>query len=187
MQQRFTGRSVCLRPLEDDDLDTMAALYRVTPNYTPALSYGQAAITTLRLQTDLDDARTRPSRILFAVERCADGTLVGIADVEGESTMSNAATIALLLIGGPYQGQSYGSEAADLIEAALFADPNVDLLLAGVDEGSALGMRFWQGRGYAPSGLTTHVPETSRSTVWLAKQRPSALGAAASVQAHQAP
>ncbi len=171
MKQTYTGSSVCLRPLQDDDLDAVVALFRATPNYTAALNYGQATLTKLRLQTDIDDARQHPSRTLFAIERCAAHTLVGIADVEREGTMSDAATITLLLIGGPHQGQGYGSEAADLLEAALFADPNVDLIMAGVDEASELGMRFWQARGYEPSGLTTHDPETSRITVWLAKQR----------------
>jgi RimJ/RimL family protein N-acetyltransferase len=175
MEQTYTGRATCLRPLEDDDLDTIAALYRATPNYSAALSYGQAALTTLRLQTDLDDAREHDSRYLFAVERCADGPVIGMADVQLESTMSNAATIALLLIGGPYQGQGYGSEAADLLETALFAEPGVDLIMAGVDEASELGIRFWQGRGYSMSGLTTHDPATSRRTVWLAKKWGSEL------------
>ncbi len=167
------GHSVCLRPLEDDDLDALVALYRATPNYTPALNYGQETLTTLRLQTDLDDARQHGSRTVFAIERCADTVLVGVADVERESTMSDAATITLLLIGGPYQAQGYGSEAADLIEGALFTDPDVDVIMASVDEASELGIRFWQGRGYKPSGLTTHVPATSRVVVWLAKQRPA--------------
>lgn len=173
MKQMDTGSSVCLRPLEDDDLDAVVALFRATPNYTAALNYGHATLTTLRLQTDLDDARQRSSRTLFAIERCTDHTLVGVADVEREDTMSDAATITLLLIGGPHQGQGYGSEAANLLEVALFADPNVDLIMAGVDEASELGMHFWQARGYDPSGLTTHDPETSRIMVWLAKQRPA--------------
>jgi RimJ/RimL family protein N-acetyltransferase len=118
--------------------------------------------------------------MLLAIERTDDHTIVGIADVEREGTMSDAATITLLVIGGPHQGQGYGSEAADLLEAALFADGNVDLIMAGVDEASELGMRFWQARGYNPSGLTTHDPETSRITMWLAKQR-------SAPQAHQDP
>lgn len=174
MKQTYTGSSVCLRPLQDDDLDAVVALFRATPNYTAALNYGQETLTTLRLQRDLDDARQHPSRSLFAIERTNDHTIVGVADVEREGTMSDAATITLLLIGGPHQEQGYGSEAADLLEGALFTDPNVDLILAGVDEASELGMRFWQRRGYDPSGLTTHDPETSRITVWLAKQRSTA-------------
>ena len=171
MEQSYTGRIACLRPLEDDDLDLIASLYRSTPNYRTALPFGHASISTLRLRAELDDAQQRDSRFLFAIERCSDHAVIGMADVELESTMSEAATISLLLIGGPYQGQGYGNDAAELLETALFSDPTVDLILAGVDEASKQGIRFWQKRGYTFSGRTTHDPATSRTTVWLAKRR----------------
>lgn len=171
MQQRYAGRIACLRPLEDDDVDTIAALYRATPNYRMALP--SAPISALHLHAELDRSRKEDGRYLFAIERCDDNTVVGLADVQLEATMSDAATIAMLVIGGQYQQHGYGSEAAQLLETALFSDPTVDLILAGVDEASKLGIRFWQKRGYDFSGMTTHDPHTSRPMVWLAKKRSS--------------
>ncbi len=175
MEAEYCGQHVCLRPLEDDDLDAVVRLYRSTPNYFAAIGYGHEPVSKLQLQDELADAQRSDGRTLFAIERCDDHALIGVADVHIETIMSDTATIGLLLIGGPYQQQGYGSEAADLIEQALFAEPEVEFIMAGVAEGSELGLRFWQCRGYQYSGVTTHDPETERTTIWLAKKRP-ALG-----------
>jgi RimJ/RimL family protein N-acetyltransferase len=171
MEGESAGLQVRLRPLEDDDLDTVLTLFRSTPNYFAANSFGREPHSTLQLQREFQEAQETDGRALYAITRCADGALVGVADVRLETTMSDTATIALLLIAGPYQQHGYGSEAADLLEQALWADPDVDFIMAGVAESSELGLRFWQSRGYQPSGMTTHDPRTSRTTVWLAKRR----------------
>jgi RimJ/RimL family protein N-acetyltransferase len=173
MDGEYAGQQVRLRPLKDDDLDTVLRLFRSTPNYFAAIGYGRDPYSKLQLQRDFEDAHTSDGRVMYAITRCDDGTLVGVADVRLETTMSDTATIALLLIGGPYQQQGYGSEAAALLEQALWADPDVDFIMAGVAESSTLGQQFWQRRGYQPSGMTTHDPQTSRSTVWLALRRES--------------
>lgn len=173
MEAEYRGRQVCLRPLEDDDLDAVVRLYRSTPNYFAPIGYGREPVSKLQLQNELADAQRSDGRILFAIERCCDHVLIGAADVHVEATMSDTATIGLLLIGGPYQQQGLGSEAADLIEQALFAEPRVEFIMAGVAESSELGLRFWQRRGYQYGGSTTHDPETERTTIWLAKKRPA--------------
>jgi len=175
MQREYVGRLVRLRELEDDDLDAVVVLYRSTPNYFAAIGYGREPASKLQLQTEFMEAQRTDGRTLFAVVRCADDTLIGMADVQLEATMSDTATIALLLIAGPYQKQGYGSDVADMLEQVLFAEPEVEFILAGVAESSVLGQRFWQRRGYQYSGTTTHDPLTSRTTVWLAKKRPVTL------------
>ena len=172
--QEYRGWLVCLRPLRDDDLDTVVRLYRMTPNYFSEIGYGREPVSKLQLQDELADAERTEGRWLFAIERCCDRTLVGVADVYVESTMSDTATIGLLLIGGPYQQQGYGSETADLLERTLFGEPGIEYIMAGVADGSELGLRFWQRRGYQYGGVTTHDPETERTTTWLAKKRPAA-------------
>lgn len=171
MQGEHAGQQVRLRPLEDDDLDAVLTLFRATPNYFAANSFGREPSSALQLHREFQEAQATEGRFLYAIARCADQELVGVADVRLETTMSDTATIALLLIAGPYQQHGYGSEAADLLEQALWADPDVDFIMAGVAESSRLGQRFWQSRGYHPSGMTTHDPQTSRTTVWLAKRR----------------
>ena len=170
MEQVYTGQSVQLRPLEDDDLDAVVSLYRSTPNYFAAIGYGREQASTLGLQHEFLAAQQTDGRTLFAILRRDEPTLIGMADVQIEATMSDTATIAMLLIGGPYQQQGYGSEAAELLEQALCTTPGVEFVMAGVAEASELGQRFWQSRGYQYSGSTTHDPLTSRSTVWLAKR-----------------
>ncbi len=173
MEREYVGRKVCLRPLEDDDLDAVVRLYRSTPNYFAAIGYGREPVSKLQLQDEFANAQRTEGRMLFAIERRSDHLLVGVADVHIEAMMSDTATVALLLIGGPYQQQGYGSEAADLLEQALFIEPEVDFIMAGVAEGSGVGLRFWQRRGYQYGGSTTHDPETERTTIWLAKKRPA--------------
>ncbi len=170
MKQTYIGKQVLLRPLEDDDLDLVVTLYRLTPNYFAAIGYGREPASKLELQRDFMDAQTSDGRTLYAIVRRADQTLVGITDVQLEATMSDTATIAVLLIGGPYQQQGYGSEAADLLEQTICSIPNVEFIMAGVAESSVLGQRFWRTRGFQYSGSTTHDPVTSRTTVWLAKR-----------------
>lgn len=172
MEQEYTGQLVRLRPLEDDDLDVVVNLYRATPNYGATTGLGRGPISKLQLQGEFIEAQQTDGRRLFAIIRCADHALVGVADVQLEGTMSDTATIALLLIGGAFQQHGYGSEAADLLERALFGEPEVEFIMAGVAESSVLGQRFWQSRGYQFSGTTTHDPETSRTTLWLAKRKP---------------
>lgn len=171
MEHEYVGQFVRLRPLEDDDLDTVVSLYRATPNYYATTGFGRGPISKLQLQSEFLDAQQTDGRTLYAIVGCADHALVGVADVELEGNMSDTATIALLMIGGAYQQQGYGSEAADLLEQALFAQPDVEFIMAGVAESSQLGQRFWQRRGYAFSGATTHDPQSSRTTLWLAKRR----------------
>lgn len=171
MDQVYVGQSIRLRLLEDDDLDTVVNLYRATPNYFATTGFGRELTSTLQLQSEFIEAQQTDGRTLFAIERLADRVLVGIADVQLEATMSDTATIALLLIGGAYQQHGYGSEAADLLEQILFAEPEVEFIMAGVAESSLLGQRFWQSRGYEFSGTTTHDPQSSRTTLWLAKRR----------------
>jgi RimJ/RimL family protein N-acetyltransferase len=173
MLQEYSGPLVHLRPLEDDDLDTIIRLYRSTPNYWSAIGYGRDPVSKLQLQSDFLEAQRTEGRHLFAIVRHEDNSLIGVADVQLEATMSDTATIALLLIGGPYQQYGYGSEAADLVEQALFSNPEIEFITAGVAESSRLGQRFWLRRGYQYSGSTTHDPQTSRTTVWLAKKRPA--------------
>lgn len=171
MQTEHIGPSLRLRPLEDDDLDAVVRLIRSTPNYHSAAGFGQQVSSKLQLQSEFVEVEDSPDRALYAIERRDDRTLLGFADVRLESTMSDTATIAFLVIGGPYQQQGYGSEAADLLEHALFADPEVEFVLAGVSDSSVVGQRFWQRRGYEFSGSTTHDPQSSRATLWLAKAR----------------
>lgn len=171
MEHAYVGRSIRLRTLEDDDLDTVASLYRATPNYAATTGFGREPVSKLQLQSEFTEAQQTDGRALFAIERLADRALVGVADVQLEATMSDTATIALLLIGGAYQQHGYGSEAADLLERVLFAEPEVEFIMAGVAESSLLGQRFWQSRGYQFSGTTTHDPASSRTTLWLAKRR----------------
>lgn len=171
MEQEYVGRSIRLRSLEDDDLDAVVSLYRATPNYFATTGFGREPISKLQLQGEFIEAQQTDGRALFAIERLTDPALVGIADVQLEATMSDTATIALLLIGGAYQQHGYGSEAADLLEQVLFAEPEVEFIMAGVAESSTLGQRFWQSRGYQFSGTTTHDPQSSRTTLWLAKRR----------------
>jgi RimJ/RimL family protein N-acetyltransferase len=177
MEQALSGDLVRLRPLEDDDLDAVLRLYGSTPNYFAAIGYGREPVSKLQIQREWSEAQ-HPDRMMYAIECCADDTLVGMADVELEATMSDTATIRLLLIGGPYQRRGYGQQAADLLERSLFADPEIEFVMAGVAESSQLGQRFWQRRGYQYSA-TTHDPVTSRTTVWLAKKRPAPVGEAA--------
>lgn len=164
------GSQIQLRPLENDDLDSVVSLYRATPNYFTAIGFGGEPVSKLALQRDFMEAQRTGSRMLYAVVRRDDHVLVGVADIQLEATVSGTATIELLLIGGPYQQRGYGSEAADILERELCATPNIELVQAGVAETSKLGQRFWQSRGYEYSGSTTHDPITSRSTVWLAKR-----------------
>ncbi|HEX6289712.1 MAG TPA: GNAT family N-acetyltransferase [Herpetosiphonaceae bacterium] len=173
MQQEYVGQLVRLRPLEDDDLDAVMSLYRSTTNYWAAIGYGREPVSKLQLQSDFLDAQRTEGRVLFAIVRCEDNALIGVADVQLEAIMSDTATIALLLVGGQYQQHGYGSEAADLLERALFAQPEIEFIMAGVAETSELGQRFWLRRGYHYSGSTTHDPQSSRTTIWLAKKRPA--------------
>ena len=121
MLQEYSGQQVRLRPLEDDDLDAVMRLYRFTPNYWSAIGYGRDPVSKIQLQTDFWEAQRTEGRQLYAIVRRTDNALIGVADVQLEATMSDTATIALLLIGGPYQQHGFGSEAADLLEQSLFA------------------------------------------------------------------
>ena len=167
MEQEYDGRAIRLR-MWDDDLDTVVTLYHTTPDSFTTTGFGREPVSKLQLQSEFIAAQQTDGRALFGIERRSDRALVGVADMQLEATMSDTATIALLLIGGMYQQQGYGSEAADL-----FAEPEVDFIMAGVAETSLQGQRFWQSRGYQFSGTTTHDPASSRTTLWLAKRRPA--------------
>ncbi|MBA3825243.1 MAG: GNAT family N-acetyltransferase, partial [Ktedonobacterales bacterium] len=75
------------------------------------------------------------------------GTLIGVAET-ALVPPPQGAWVALLVIDRAHQRQGYGTAAADLLEAHLFAQPGITRIGMGVLTHNTPALAFWEGRGY---------------------------------------
>jgi len=161
-----------MRALGAGDYPAAAEIYRQTPRFIVELN-GRPAESINREMVEEDAARAANHGATFAgLFLRESGQMIGVVDYVpgGYRGRPSQAWIALLLIGGPFQRQGYGTEAYRLVEEAIFADPDAQTIGLGVlvNNGPALG--FWAAMGFQRAGST--VPDRDgRDLVLLQKHR----------------
>ena len=166
------SQRVELRPLKASDYPAVVEVYRQTPRFMVELN-GRSAESIGLEMVEEDAAQAAQHGATFAgLFLRATGQMIGVTDYVpgGYRGRPGQAWIALLLMAGPYQRQSYGTEAYRLVEEAILANPDVQTLGLGVlvKNGPALG--FWAAMGFQRAGSTVSDRD-GRELVILQKHR----------------
>jgi RimJ/RimL family protein N-acetyltransferase len=166
------GKRLEMRPLKARDYPAVVEIYRQTPRFIVELNGRPTESIGLEMVEE-DAAQAANHGATFAGLFSRDsGTLIGVTDYvpSGHKGRPSQAWIALLMITEPHQRQGYGTEAYQLIEDTILADPGVQTISLGVlvNNGPALG--FWAAMGYQRVGSTV-TDKDGREVVILQKQR----------------
>ncbi len=107
-----------------------------------------SALTLAQVHADMLGTLNQPGG---AVWRIADwmATLVGVAKTNLLLSSPDTAWIDLLVIRRAFQGRSYGTEAASLLETHLFSSPEIRQIALAVLVQNIPAMAFWEKRDYA--------------------------------------
>ena len=166
------SQRVELRPLKASDYPGVVEIYRQSPRFIAELNGRPVESIGLEMVEE-DAAQAAQHGATFAgIFLRTRGQMIGVTDYVpgGYRGRPSQAWIALLLIAGPYQRQSYGTEAYRLVEAAILANPDVQTIGLGVlvNNGPALG--FWAAMGFQRAGSTVSDRD-GRELVILQKHR----------------
>lgn len=162
-----------LRALGADDYPDVGQVYRQSPRFLVELNGRPAESVGLEMvEEDAAQAANHGAQLVGFFLR-ESGEMIGVADFvpSGYRSRPSLAWIALLMIAEPYQRQGYATEAYQLIEDALLANPDVQTIGLGVLINNGPGIAFWQRMGYRRSGSTVQDGD-GREILMLEKHRP---------------
>ena len=108
---------------------------------------GERELTLDAVRSDLIESLGMPGGTVWRITDSA-GAIIGVAET-ALVPPPQGAWVALLVIDRAHQRQGYGTEAADLLEAHLFAQPGITRIGLGVMTQNAPALAFWEARGYA--------------------------------------
>ena len=149
MAFELTGKRLILTSVGPDATATVLPAFNGDAQFN-AWS-GTAEMTLDAVRADLLETSSMPGGTIWHITDAA-GAALGVAET-ALVPPPNGAWIALLIILQAYQRQGYGTEAAALLEAHLFAQPGVTRIGLGVLVVNTPALAFWEGRGFH-RGLT---------------------------------
>lgn len=147
------GEGVRLRPLALEHLDRLAELAnhpdvaRTTARLPHPYARSDAQAFYERAQGLVKNQRG----VVLAIERKADGLLLGVVSVEEKDDRPATAELGYW-VGRDFWGQGFTSEAARLIAAHAFDDLGYACLVACVFSGNIASERILQKVGFVPTG-----------------------------------
>jgi RimJ/RimL family protein N-acetyltransferase len=110
------------------------------------LSGSEEVMTEAAAQAEVMETLGMPGGAVWKITNTI-GELIGVAETAFVPP-PHTAWIAFFLIRKAYQRQGYGTEAADLLERFLFAEPEVTSIGLGVLVENVAGTTFWKNRAY---------------------------------------
>jgi RimJ/RimL family protein N-acetyltransferase len=164
-----------LRGLGADDYPDVVEVYRQSPRFLVELNGRPADNVGLEMvQEDAAQAANHGAQFVGFFLR-SSGALIGVADYVpgGYRSRPSLAWIALLMIAELHQRQGYGTEAYQLVEDEILANPDVQTIGLGVLINNGPAIAFWQRMGYRRSGSTVQDKD-GREILMLEKHRPGA-------------
>lgn len=144
------------RPATVDDAERVLTLYRLTPTYFETISNPVPSLA--EVQRELEAAAHDPRRYVeLVLSPAAEGTdglrdpetdliVVGYLDYKLDYPTVGDATVNLLLIAAPYQGQGHGRRCIEGLERRLRG--RVKRILAAIYGRNPQAERFWRSLGY---------------------------------------
>jgi RimJ/RimL family protein N-acetyltransferase len=164
---RLDGDTLIVRPLVESELLTLLKIYQGMPLYFEALGINPHSLTLDDVRAQWQAAQSASKRLLLGIEVPAVDLLIGVADVQLDYPEPGIATFWLLLIWGGFQRQGYGQEVTALIADWLIEEDITELRVVAPDNEE--GLKFWQLRGFTPSGEIASAPLRDAPARWLVR------------------
>lgn len=144
MAVELVGQRVVLTSVGKDAAEELQPAFNGDAQFNTWSGAGEMTVEAVR--ADMIETLGMPGGAVWRIA-LKDGALVGAAEMALVPPPSTA-WIALLIIRHEAQRQGYGTEAADLLEAHLLAQPGIEHIGLGVLTQNAPALAFWEGRGY---------------------------------------
>ena len=143
-------------------LEAAPTYFRMLTGAPPRGALAQSTFTALPPDKTYDDK--------FVWGLYAGNAMIGCADVIRGYPMSHKAVIGLLLLAEPWQRRGLGRALAALVEQAIAAWREVNVVRLGVLPANTGALAFWQKLGYLATGeRSTAGPDFVREVIVMEK------------------
>jgi ribosomal protein S18 acetylase RimI-like enzyme len=143
---KISKLSLTIRPVTDDELDAVLEVYRQCEDF---LALGPVAHASLEMViTDLETIENEDGQFCGIFN--SDGKMLGIVEYIPASyqEMSSTAFLSLLMISEPYRNQGIGKAVVEAVEKEIRKNPEITVILSGVQINNLQGIQFWERNGY---------------------------------------
>jgi ribosomal protein S18 acetylase RimI-like enzyme len=152
-------KSYQIVPLTFSDLPAVLEVYRQCEDF---LALGPVATASEQMvRQDMEHAIKMGSA--FCGIYNDKGDMMGIVDFLSQGFEGNPqhAFIELLMIAQPYRAQGVGTVVVAYVEAEIRRNPEVKIILSGVQVNNPAAVRFWQRQGYRIVSEPRIMPDTT--------------------------
>ena len=148
-----------IKPVTQADLDDVLEVYRQCEDF---LALGPVATASMEMVLkDLEISRDEGG--IYCGIWNAEGKLIGVLDyvLSGYQGDPHAAFLSLMMIGAPYRKQGAGKAIFEAFEREVRKDPEVTVLVSGVQVNNPQAVRFWQRMGFRITGGPKLMADTT--------------------------
>ena len=138
--------SVKIRPLAPGELDAVLDVYHQCEDF---LALGP--VPTASMEMVLKDVEiSKEEGGLFCGIYTVHEKMIGIVDFvpKGFHGDPHAAFLSLLMIAAPFRQRGIGKAVVEAIEQEIKKDPQITVILSGVQVNNPRAVQFWQSNGY---------------------------------------
>lgn len=149
--------SLLIRPVTAADLHAVLNVYVQCEDF---LALGPVAHATMEMVlADLEISKKAGG--IFCGIFSSRGEMLGVIDYVPSNFAGNPAHafLELLMIATPYRNQGLGKAVVEQIEAQIRKNPQVTVILSGVQVNNPAGIAFWQKMGYRITSEARRMPD----------------------------
>jgi ribosomal protein S18 acetylase RimI-like enzyme len=143
---KIPERSLIIRPVTDNELDAVLEVYRQCEDF---LALGPVPHASMEMViTDLETTENEDGQ--FCGIFTNNSEMLGIAEYipAGYQEMPSTAFLSLLMIKEQYRDQGIGKAVVEAIEKEIRKNPEITVILSGVQINNLKGIQFWERNGY---------------------------------------
>jgi aspartate racemase len=138
--------NIAISPVSEANLEAILAVYCQCEDFLALGPQPHASIEMVR--TDLAAARSHGRS--YCGIYSPDGEMIGIVDYlpAGFEGQPDQAFLELLMIAAPWRSSGVGNAVVRQVEEVIRKDPQVRVILSGVQVNNPAAIRFWQRQGF---------------------------------------
>jgi ribosomal protein S18 acetylase RimI-like enzyme len=138
--------SIKIHPFVPDELEAVLEVYRQCEDF---LALGPVPTASMKMiRKDLEISQEEGG--IFCGIYTSDETMIGILDFVPKGFRGDPciAFLSLLMIAEPFRKQGIGKAVVQAVETEIRKDPQIAMILSGVQVNNPRAVRFWQRNGY---------------------------------------
>jgi ribosomal protein S18 acetylase RimI-like enzyme len=138
--------SIEIRPIQQDDIEAVLEVYRQCEDF---LALGPVATASMEMVLqDLEISKKEGG--IFCGIYTTEQKMIGIVDYVPDYYQGSHQTafLSLLMIAATFRDQGIGKAVVTAIESEIRKDPQITVILSGVQVNNPQAIRFWQRNGY---------------------------------------